>query len=72
MRLLFREELSTELAMYCINNCKTDLPFFKEGEGKKLLNDIDFLLRFWKKNDYHTAPTITFTGKNEELPLGNH
>lgn len=72
MRLLFREELSTELAMYCINNCKTDLPFFKDGEGKKLLNDIDFLLRFWKKNDYHTVPTITFTRKNEELPVGNH
>lgn len=66
MRLLFAEGLSTELAMYCINNCKTNLPFFKAGEGKKLLNDIDFLLRFWKKNDYHTVPTITFTGKRDE------
>ena len=66
MRLLFAEELSTELAMYCINNCKTDLPFFKAGEGKKILDDIDFLLRFWKKNDYHSVPTITFTGKSDE------
>ncbi len=66
MRLLFAEELSTELAMYCINNCKTDLPFFNNGEGKKILKDIDFLLRFWKKNDYHTVPTITFTGKSDE------
>lgn len=23
--------------------------FFKEGEGKELFNDIDFLLKFWKK-----------------------
>ena len=66
MRLFFAEELSTELAMYCIDNCKTKLPFFKAGEGKKLLTDIDFLLRFWKKNNYHTVPAITFTGKNED------
>ena len=66
MRLFFADELSTELAMYCIDNCKTKLPFFKTGEGKKLLPDIDFLLRFWKKNNYHAVPTITFTGKNEE------
>lgn len=66
MRLLFAEDLSTELAMYCIDNCKNDLSFFKAGEGKKLLNDIDFLLRFWKKNDYHTVPTITFTGRSDE------
>ncbi len=66
MRLFFAEELSTELAMYCIDNYKTKLPFFKTSEGKKLLPDIDFLLRFWKKNNYHAVPTITFTGKNEE------
>jgi hypothetical protein len=68
IRLLFAEELSTELAMYCIDNCKTKLPFFKVGEGKNLLNDIDFLLRFWKKSNYHTVPSITFTGKNEQMP----
>jgi len=66
MRLLFAEEISTELAMYCIDNYKTKLPFFKIGKGKELLNDIDFLLRFWKKNNYHTVPAITFTGKNDE------
>lgn len=66
MRLFFSEELSTELAMYCIDNCKSKLPFFQEGGGKKLLSDIDFLLRFWKKNNYHTVPAITFTGKNDE------
>ena len=66
MRLLFVEDLSTELAMYCIDNCKNDLSFFKAGEGMELLNDIDFLLRFWKKNDYHTVPAITFTGRSDE------
>jgi hypothetical protein len=66
MRLFFTEELSTELVMYCVDNCKSKLPFFKTGEGKNLLNDIDFLLRFWKKNNYHTVPAITFTGEVEE------
>jgi len=66
MRLFFAEELSTELAMYCIDNCKTKLPFFKTGEGKELLKDIDFLLRFFKKNNYHTVPSITYTGKGVE------
>ncbi len=48
-RLLMDESISTELAMYCIDHCQTKLPFFQEGEGAKYLNDIDFLLRFWKK-----------------------
>lgn len=66
MRLIFSENLSTELAMYCIDNFKTKLPFFKSGEGKELLKDIDFLLRFFKKNNYHSVPSITYTGKKEE------
>lgn len=60
MRLLTDESISTELAMFCIDNCKTELPFFKEGLGKLYLEDIDFLLRFWKKNNYHSKPSISF------------
>ncbi|MBW6442136.1 DUF3843 family protein [Patescibacteria group bacterium] len=66
MRLLMDESLSTELVNYCIDNCKTKLSFFKEGVGKKYLDDIDFLLRFWKKDNYHTMPSITYTGQKEE------
>jgi hypothetical protein len=62
-RLLMDESISTELAMYCINNCKTKLPFFSEGEGKSYLNDIDFLLRFWKNENYYSKPSITIVGK---------
>jgi hypothetical protein len=65
-RLLMDESISTELAMYCINNCKTNLPFFSEGEGKRYLNDIDFLLRFWKKENYHSKPSITLVGTEEK------
>ncbi len=62
MFLLLSEEMSAELAYYCINNCKSDLPFFNDGIGKAYLEDIDFLLRFWKRKNYFSKPSITFTG----------
>jgi hypothetical protein len=64
LSLMMDESLSTELAMFCIDNCKNKLSFFNKGIEKKYLDDIDFLLRFWKKDYYHTKPSITFTGQN--------
>jgi len=52
--------------MYCIDNCKSKLSFFKNDIGKKYLDDIDFLLRFWKKDNYHTIPSISYIGQNKE------
>jgi len=66
MSLLASEVMSTELAMYCIDNCKIKLPFFNKGVGKVYLEDIDFLLRFWKKENYYSKPSITFTGQDEK------
>src|SRR5690606_23538032 len=65
MILLMNEGLSTELAYYCIDNCKNKLSFFKEGVGKKYLDDIDFLLRFWKKSNYYKTPSLTFNGQRK-------
>lgn len=65
MFLLISDEMSTELAMFCIDNCKSNLPFFKEGAGKRYLDDIDFLLRFWKKDNYFAKPSITYTGRQK-------
>lgn len=65
IRLLYAEELSTELVWFCIDNFKNELKFFKTSEGKMYLDNIDFLLRFWKRGNYFTKPTITFTGKNK-------
>lgn len=56
--LFMGDSFSKELAMYCIDNCKTKLSFFTKGVGKNLLEDMDFLLRFWKKDNYHTLPSI--------------
>jgi len=66
MRLLMDGNLSKELVMYCIDNCKTKLSFFTKGVGNKYLEDIDFLLRFWKRDYYHTIPSITYTGQIEK------
>ncbi|MBU0473075.1 MAG: DUF3843 family protein [Bacteroidetes bacterium] len=65
LHLLVSDQCSTELAMYCIDNYKTVLPFFTNDIGAKYLFDIDFLLRFWKTENYHTFPTLTITGKKE-------
>jgi len=62
--LLMNESLSKELVMYCIDNCKTKLSFFKRSAGNKYLEDIDFLLRFWKKDNYNKKPSITYAGQN--------
>ena len=59
-RLFMSEDFSKELAMYCIDNYKDELPFFKEETGRKYLEDIDFLLRFWKKENYHAVPSVTY------------
>jgi len=66
MHLFMSEDISTELAMYCVDNYKDKLPFFTEDDGRIFLHDIDFLLRFWKKNNYFTVPAITFTGKQKD------
>ena len=63
LHLLLDKSMSTELVRFCIDNCKAKLPFFKKGVGKMYLDDIDFLLRFWKIDNYHTKPEITYTGK---------
>lgn len=60
MFLMASDEFSNELAMFCIDNCKNELPFFDEDRGAYYLEDIDFLLRFWKKDSYHPSPEITY------------
>ncbi len=63
MQLLFDESISTELVYYSIENGKDKLPYFNEISGVLLLADIDFILRFTKRNNYYPSPNISFTGK---------
>lgn len=56
---LFSPIYSKELTEYFIENYAHKLDYFKTGTGKKYLNDLDFLLRFWKNENYHSKPSIT-------------
>lgn len=64
-RLLMNDSISSQLVMFCIDNCREKLPFFNAGPGQHYLGDIDFFLRFWKRDNYHTAPTITLLGQKK-------
>lgn len=66
LQLLADPFTSKELAMYCIDNFKSKLPFFQEPEGRLYLSEIDFLLRFWKKEHYVSEPAIAFTGNPQK------
>lgn len=67
LHLLINESISKELLWFCLENCQSKLPFFQKEIGKKYLEDIDFLLRFWKGASYHTTPSISFTGAKDVL-----
>ncbi len=63
LHLLVNSDMSKELVMYSINNFKDSLQFYNTDVGKLYLENIDFLIRFWKKTEYYSYPKITFTGK---------
>lgn len=58
--LFVSSDYSKELAMYCIDHYKDKLTYLKEGKGRRYLDDIDFLLRFWKQEDYFSKPSISY------------
>lgn len=62
MTLLTSQDLSRELAMYSIEHFKKDIQFFQEKNGKSIVEDLDFLMRFFKKEHYHTQPAISLVG----------
>jgi len=64
IQLIFAEEISRELVLFCIDNLNKDSEFFKTTEAKLLLDNIDFFLRFWKRDNYFSTPSISFTGED--------
>ncbi|WP_158857734.1 hypothetical protein [Lunatibacter salilacus] len=59
MTLLTSPSVSKELALYSMEHCKHDLKFFQEEDGKSIVEDLDFLMRFFKKDQYHTQPAVS-------------
>lgn len=56
MRVLMDDGISPEVALFCIDHCKSKLPFFEGFTGQVILQDLDFFLRFWKHNMYRPVP----------------
>ncbi|HZJ35806.1 MAG TPA: DUF3843 family protein [Gillisia sp.] len=63
--LLISKDFSKELVLYCVENFKEKLPFFNSEPTKNYEQDLDFLLRFFKANEYHSKANITFSGRNK-------
>lgn len=56
--LFLSENTSKELCLYCMDHFGEKLPVFQEGLWKLWMDDIDFLLRYWKRENYHSAHSI--------------
>ncbi|MDD7887157.1 DUF3843 family protein [Flavivirga sp. 57AJ16] len=63
MHLLISPDYSVELVLYFVETYKNKLSFFKKEPYKSYLDDLDFLLRFWKKDNYFTKSAITLIDK---------
>lgn len=64
IELLTNDSLSTELVLFCIEQYESKLSFFQEDMGKLFLSEIDFMLRFWKNDNYRTTPAVSIFKQN--------
>lgn len=60
--ILMSQVYSTEFVNYFIEHYKDKLHCFKTDPYKSYLNDLDFLLKFWKKDNYITKDALVLTG----------
>lgn len=63
IRLLASSDYPTELVHYFIKHYKGKIKLLKEYPFVGYLENLDFLLRFWKKDNYISKSSIIFTGK---------
>ncbi len=58
---LFTEKsISPELVRYAIDNFKDKIVYFNTPLGEKVIENLDFILRFYKTDNYYTKPGIAF------------
>lgn len=58
--ILVSKEYSSNFVKYIITKYTiNDIKFPGESDEKILLNNLDFMLRFWKKDHYHSKPQVT-------------
>lgn len=60
LEILSSESVSADFAKYVVENYDIkNLSFSNEREQNTLLENFDFLLRFWKRDNYFSTPQIT-------------
>ncbi len=63
IRLLVSPDYPIELVHYFLKHFKNKISLLNELPFKDYLENIDFLLRFWKKENYFSKSSLVFTGK---------
>ncbi|WP_179021542.1 DUF3843 family protein [Winogradskyella forsetii] len=61
--ILMAPDYSTEFTNYFIENYKDKLSIFEKEPYRSYFDDLDFLLKFWKKDKYKSKNTIALTGR---------
>ena len=57
--LISDQDISGEIALYCIEKYGDKIEYLKTHPGNKFVNDIDFLLRFLKCNNLKSEPNVS-------------
>jgi hypothetical protein len=61
LSILNNKTISKELALFCLDNFKHKFSFLNKPDWHLILANLDFLMRFWKSDSYHTklSPAVT-------------
>lgn len=65
-RLLMSDEYSTELVHYFLDKNLSKVKILQEKPFKQYIDNLDFLLRFWKVDNYETIPKQTIIETKKE------
>ncbi|MBI4648625.1 MAG: DUF3843 family protein [Bacteroidia bacterium] len=62
IHILVSKDFSKEFFMYLVNNYEIKgIQFQGETDNKIMLNNLDFMLRYWKRGNYFSKPQIVLT-----------
>ena len=58
MNVLTEPEVSPQLASFCLRTYYDKLTFIHEPVMRPFIENFDFYMRYWKKDDYHLKPLL--------------
>jgi hypothetical protein len=57
------KSISTEISKYCLENFRDKYQFLQRDGGENLVQNFDFMMRFWKAENYKTKPSVSLTNR---------